>query len=57
MFTITDTRMALHVSAAAVSTVAYLSQIQLMISAIGTGLASGGSIKISDSYAPVTMNR
>lgn len=50
LFTILDTMMASHISAAAVSTVAYLSQIQLMISAIGTGLASGSSIKISEAY-------
>jgi putative MATE family efflux protein len=50
LFTILDTMMASHISAAAVSTVAYLSQINLMISAIGTGLASGSSIKISEAY-------
>lgn len=50
LFTILDTMMASHISSAAVSTVAYLSQINLMISAIGTGLASGSSIKISEAY-------
>lgn len=50
LFTILDTMMASHISATAVSTVAYLSQIQLMISAIGTGLASGSCIKISEAY-------
>lgn len=50
LFTILDTMMASHISAAAVSTVAYLSQIQNMISAVGTGLASGSSIKISEAY-------
>lgn len=50
LFTILDTMMASHISAEAVSTVAYLSQIQLMISAIGTGLAAGSCIKISEAY-------
>lgn len=50
LFTILDTMMASHISAEAVSTVAYLSQLQLMISAIGTGLAAGSSIKISEAY-------
>lgn len=50
LFTILDTMMASHISSAAVSTVAYLSQINLMISAIGTGLAAGSSIKISEAY-------
>ncbi|MBE6350765.1 MAG: MATE family efflux transporter [Spirochaetaceae bacterium] len=49
-FNILDTLMASHISAAAVSTVAYLAQIQLIISAIGQGLASGSSIKISEAY-------
>lgn len=50
LFTILDTMMASHISAQAVSAVAYLSQFQLMISAIGVGLASGSSIKISEAY-------
>lgn len=50
LFAILDTMMASHISASAVSTVAYLSQINLMISAVGTGLASGSSIKISEAY-------
>ena len=50
LFTILDTMMASHISAQAVSTVAYLSQLQLMVSAIGTGLAAGSSIKISEAY-------
>lgn len=50
LFTILDTMMASHISAEAVSTVAYLSQLQLMISAIGTGLAAGSCIKISEAY-------
>ena len=50
LFTILDTMMASHISAQAVSTVAYLSQLQLMVSAVGTGLAAGSSIKISEAY-------
>lgn len=50
LFAILDTMMASHISAEAVSTVAYLSQLQLMISAIGTGLAAGSCIKISEAY-------
>ena len=50
LFTILDTMMASHISAAAVSTVAYLSQLQLMIQAVGTGLAAGSCIKISEAY-------
>lgn len=50
LFTILDTMMASHISAAAVSTVAYLSQLQLMVGAIGTGLAGGSCIKISEAY-------
>ncbi len=50
LFAILDTMMASHISAQAVSTVAYLSQLQLMVSAIGTGLAVGSCIKISEAY-------
>lgn len=50
LFTILDTLMASHVSAESVSTVAYLSQLQIVVSAIGQGLAMGGSIKISEAY-------
>ena len=50
LFAILDTMMASHISAEAVSTVAYLSQLQSMISAIGTGLAAGSCIKISEAY-------
>ena len=50
LFTILDTMMASHISAQAVSTVAYLSQLQLMVSAIGTGLAAGSCMKISEAY-------
>ena len=44
LFKILDTMMASHIGASAVSAVAYLSQINMMISAVGTGLAVGASI-------------
>lgn len=50
VFKILDTLMASHISADAVSAVACLSQITLMITALGSGLAVGGSIKISEAY-------
>lgn len=50
LFKILDTMMASHISANAVSTVAYLSQINMAISALGGGLAVGASIKISEAY-------
>ena len=50
LFNILDTMMASHVSAIAVSAVAYLSQIQSMISAVGTGLAVGSTLKVSEAY-------
>jgi len=42
--------MASHISATSVSAVAYLSQINMMLAAIGGGLAVGGSLKISQAY-------
>ncbi len=50
IFNVMDTLMASHISADSVSAVAVLNQIKAMISAIGTGLAVGGSIKISEAY-------
>ena len=50
IFKILDAMMASHISASAVSAVSALSQITLMITAVGTGLAVGGSIKISEAY-------
>lgn len=50
LFKIFDSMMASHISATAVSTVTYLSQINMMLSAIGGGLAVGASIKISEAY-------
>ena len=42
--------MASHIGASAVSAVAYLSQINIMLSALGGGLAVGASIKVSEAY-------
>lgn len=50
LFSILDTMMASHVSAVAVSAVAYLSQLQSMIAAVGGGLAAGSTLKISEAY-------
>nr|MBQ8244733.1 MATE family efflux transporter [Oscillospiraceae bacterium] len=50
IFKILDALMASHIGADAVSAVSALSQITLMITALGTGLAVGGSIKISEAY-------
>ncbi len=50
VFKILDAVMAAHVGAEEVSAVSCLSQITLMITALGTGLAVGGSIKISEAY-------
>lgn len=49
-FKILDALMASHIGADAVSAVAALTQITLMITALGGGLAVGGSIKISEAY-------
>ncbi len=50
IFRILDSMMASHISATAVSAVSYLSQINLMLSAVGGGLAVGASIKVSEAY-------
>lgn len=50
LFKIFDSMMAAHISANSVSAVAYLSQINLMLSALGGGLAVGSSLKISEAY-------
>ncbi len=50
IFKIFDALMASHISSSAVSAVSCLTQITLMITAIGSGLAIGGSIKISEAY-------
>lgn len=50
LFKILDSMMASHISAESVSAVAYLSQINNMLSAVGGGLAIGSSLKISQAY-------
>ncbi|MGM9548327.1 MAG: MATE family efflux transporter [Faecousia sp.] len=50
IFKILDSLMASHIGSDAVSAVSCLSQITLMITALGSGLAVGGSIKISEAY-------
>ena len=50
IFKTLDTLMASHIGADEVSAVAALSQITLMITALGSGLAVGGCIKISEAY-------
>ena len=50
LFKLMDTMMASHIGASAVSAVAYLSQINIMLSALGGGLAVGASIKVSEAY-------
>ena len=50
IFKIFDALLASYIGAEAVSAVSCLSQITLMITAIGSGLAIGGSIKISEAY-------
>lgn len=50
LFKIFDSMMAAHIGASSVSAVAYLSQINLMLSALGGGLAIGASIKVSEAY-------
>ena len=50
IFRLLDTMMASHISAESVSAVAYLSQINSLLSAVGGGLAIGGSLQISKAY-------
>lgn len=50
VFKVFDTMMASHISSTAVSSVAYISQIQIMLSALGSGLAVGAGIKVSEAY-------
>ena len=49
-FTILDTMMASHISKESVSAVAYLSQLNLLLSSVGGGLAIGAGIQISRAY-------
>ncbi len=50
LFKILDSMMASHISAESVSAVAYLFQILQILSSVGGGLATGGSLKISQAY-------
>ena len=50
LFKMLDTIMASHISSQSVSAVAYLSQISIFLSAIGSGLAVGAGIQISRAY-------
>jgi len=50
VFTILDTMMASHISKESVSAVAYLAQVNLILSSVGGGLAVGAGIQISRAY-------
>ena len=50
VFTILDTMMASHISPTSVSAVAYLAQLNFILSALGGGLAMGAGIQISRAY-------
>lgn len=50
MFKILDLMMASYISSSTVTAVAYLSQISIMLSALGGGLAVGASIKVSEAF-------
>jgi len=50
LFTILDTMMASHISKESVSAVAYLAQVNLILSSVGGGLAVGAGIQISRAY-------
>ena len=50
LYKMLDSLMASHINAEAVSAVAYLSQINITVSSIGMGLATGSSLKISEAY-------
>ncbi len=50
LFTLLDTMMAAHISGESVSAVAYLAQLNLLLSSIGGGLAVGSGILISLAY-------
>ncbi len=49
-FTVLDTMMASHISKESVSAVAYLAQVNLILSSVGGGLAVGAGIQISRAY-------
>ncbi|MCR4617501.1 MAG: MATE family efflux transporter [Lachnospiraceae bacterium] len=50
IFKTIDALMAAHIGSQAVSAISSLSQITLMVTAVGSALAVGGSIRVSESY-------
>ncbi|AEE16087.1 MATE family efflux transporter [Treponema brennaborense] len=56
IFQFADTLIAAHLSADVVSTVSFISQIQTMLAAIGSGLALGGGIIIARCYGAGDMD-
>ena len=50
IFTVMDTMMAAHISKESVSAVAYLAQVNLILTAVGGGLAVGAGIQLSRAY-------
>lgn len=50
IFKIMDSMMASYINATAASTVAYLSQLTMILMAMGTGLSVGSGLKISEAY-------
>ncbi|MCR4822496.1 MAG: MATE family efflux transporter [Treponema sp.] len=57
IFQLVDTLIAANMSAGVVSTVSFISQIETMLFAIGSGLSVGGSIIISRSYGAGDMEK
>ncbi len=57
IFQLIDTIIAANMSAGVVSTVSFISQIETMLFAIGSGLSLGGSILISRSYGAGDMQK
>ena len=57
VFQLIDTIIAANMSAGVVSTVSFIGQIETMLTAIGSGLAVGGSILISRSYGAGDMQK
>ena len=50
IFAVLDTMMAAHISKESVSAVAYLNQVNLILSAVGGGLSIGAGIQISNAF-------
>lgn len=57
VFQLIDTLIAANMSAGVVSTVSFISQIETMLYAVGSGLSVGGSIIISRSYGSGDMEK